>query len=85
MDNKVTYGVLVLLFNALGITSFLKGNNKKGLFTILSHIITCGIVGLINAIKGIILGIKILQMSDEDFAAADKSTLEDTIVLFYKD
>lgn len=85
MDNKMTYGILVLLFNAIGITSFLKGNTKKGILTIVSHCITLGIIGLINGIKGIILGIKIIQMSDEEFAAADKATLEDAIVLFYKD
>ena len=84
MDNRTTYAILVLFFNAIGITSFLKGNTQKGLFTILSHVITCGIVGFINAIKGIILAIKIFQMSDEEFAAADKDKLEDVIVLFYK-
>ena len=47
--------------------------------------ITCGIIALINGIKGIILAIKLFQMSDEAFAATDKATLEDTIVLFYKD
>ena len=84
MDNRTTYAILVLFFNAIGITSFLKGNTQKGLFTILSHFITCGIVGFINAIKGILLAIKIFQMSDEEFAAADKDKLEDVIVLFYK-
>ena len=85
MDNRVVYAVLVLFFNQLGIVSFLNGNVKKGVFTIISAIITCNIIGLINAIKGIILAIKLFQMSDEAFAAADKATLEDTIVLFYKD
>ncbi len=85
MQNKNTYAILVLLFNAIGITSFLNGNKKKGIFTILSHCITLGIVGIINGIKGIILGIKIFKMTDEEFAAADKATLQDAIVLFYKD
>ena len=84
MDNRVTYAVLTLFFNEIGIHSFLKGNVKKGIFTILSAIITCNIIGLINAIKGIILAIKIFQMTDEQFAA-EKDTLEDAIVLFYKD
>ena len=85
MDNKIVYAALVFLFNCYGITSFLQGNTKKGLFTILSHFITCGIVGFINAIKGILMAIKIFQLSDEEFAAADKASFEDTIVLFYKD
>ena len=83
--NKLTYAILVFLFNSYGITSFLNGNAKKGVFTILSAFVTLGIVGLINSIKGIILAIKILQMSEEDYAAADKASLEDAIVLFYKD
>lgn len=85
MDNRITYAVLTLLFNQLGVPSFLAGNSKKGLFTILSAIITFGIVGLINAIKGIILAIKIFKMTDEEFAAANKADLTDAIVFFYKD
>ena len=84
MEDRTTYAILVLLFNAIGITSFLKGNAQKGLFTIISSIITCGIIGFINAIKGILLAIKIFQMTDEAFAAADKAAFDDTIVLFYK-
>ena len=83
--NKSTYAILVFLFNSWGIASFLNGNTKKGLFTILSSFITCSVVGLINGIKGIILAIKIFKMSEEDYAAADKASLEDAIVLFYKD
>ena len=59
--NKTTYGLLVLLLNSYGAASFLNGNTNKGIFTIVSGIITCGIVSFINAIKGIIMGIKILQ------------------------
>ena len=85
MPNRITYAILTLILNGYGSTSFMQGNVKKGIFTIVSGIITCGVVGIINEIKGIILGIKLLQMSDEDFAAADKSALEDAIVFFYKD
>lgn len=85
MNDKLTYGLLTLLLNSYGATSFMQGNTQKGIFTIVSSIITFGIIGIINAIKGLILGIKILQMSDEEFAATDKATLTDAIVLFYKD
>ena len=84
MDNRTTYALLVLLFNSYGITSFLKGNTKKALFTILSAVITFGVVGFINSIKGILLAIKIFKMTDEEFASA-KDTLEDAIVLLYKE
>ncbi|MBE6781824.1 MAG: hypothetical protein E7540_03790 [Ruminococcaceae bacterium] len=83
--NKTVYGVLTLLLNGYGLPSFINGNTQKGILTIVSGIITCGIVSLINAIKGIIMGIKILQMTDEAFEAADKKSFEDAIVFFYKD
>lgn len=82
--NKTTYAILVLLLNSYGIASFMNGNINKGVFTIISGIITCGIIAFINAIKGIIKAIQILQMSDAEFEATDKAAFEDTIVLFYK-
>ena len=83
--NKTTFGILTLVLNSYGLPSFLNGNVKKGVFTIVSGVITCGVVAVINAIKGIIMGIKILQMSDADFEAADKASFEDVIVFFCKD
>lgn len=85
MMNKTTFGILTLVLNSYGLPSFLNGNVKKGVFTIVSGVITCGVVAVINAIKGIIMGIKILQMSDADFEAADKASFEDVIVFFCKD
>ena len=80
--NKTTYAILVILFNQIGITSFLNGNVKKGILTIVSGIITCEVVFIINFIKGILLGINILKMTDEEFAAADKASLESVIAFF---
>ena len=85
MDNKVVFAVVTLLFNQLGIPYFMMGNTKKGILTIVSGFITFGVVAIINAIKGILAAIKIFQMSDEDFAAADKAELVSTITFFYKD
>ena len=82
--NKTTYGILVLLLNSYGVPYFVNGNAKKGVCTIISGVITCGIVAFINAIKGIIMGIKILQMSEAEFAAADKASFEDSITFFCK-
>lgn len=83
--NKTTYGILVLLLNGYGVPFFVNGNTKKGIFTIVSGVVTLGVVAIINEIKGIIKGIEILKMSDEEFEAADKASFEDAIVLFYKD
>ena len=83
--NKTLYGVLTLLLNSYGLPSFLNGNVKKGILTIVSSIITLGVVGIINFVKGILMGIQILKMSDEAFEAADKTSFEDAIVFFNKD
>ena len=82
MENKTLYAILTLVLNCYGLPYFLQGETKKGIMTIVSGIITCGVVAIINEIKGIIMGIKLFQMSDEAFAAADKSTLVDTITFF---
>ena len=82
--NKTTYGILTLILNSYGFTSFANGNTKKGIMTIVSGLITCGVVGIINEIKGILLAIKIFKMSEEEFAA-QKATLEDAIVFFCKE
>ena len=81
--DKTKYGILTLMFNAYGATSFMNGNKKKGINTILSAVVTLGVVGLINAIKGIMLAIKVFKMTEEEFTA-NMATLEDAIVFFNK-
>ena len=71
--NKTVFGILTILFNEIGLPAFLTGNVKGGILAIVLGIVTCEIVFIINAIKGIIAGIKILKMTDEEFAAADKT------------
>lgn len=78
MDNRVLYGVMVLLFNAYGVPCFMAGNTEKGVKRLIFGFITCGIVALINGIKGLILGIQILSMTDEEFEAK-KATLDSGI------
>ena len=75
MDNKILFGVMTLIFNAVGVPCFMMGKTKAGVLRIVLGIITFGIITFINEIMGIIKGIQILCMSDEDYAAADKSTL----------
>ena len=73
MDNKIVFGILTLLFNQLGVPCFMLGKTKAGVIRIVLNILC--IPGIINAIMGLIQGIKILTMSDEAFAAADKVSL----------
>ena len=77
MDNKVLYALMTLLFNGFGVPFFMQGKTKNGILKVVLAIIP--IVGqvscLVNGIMGIIMAIKIFQMSDEEYAAADKATL----------
>lgn len=78
MDNRVLFGVLTILFNNIGVPCFIHGKVKAGILRIVLNFVTCGIIGIINFIKGIMLGIKILKMTDEEYAA-QKDTLLDGI------
>ena len=75
MDNKILYGIMTIIFNSVGVPCFMQGKVKAGVLRIVLGCITFGVVGVINEIMGIIQGIKILCMSDEEYAAADKATL----------
>lgn len=75
MDNKVLFGVMTIIFNSIGVPCFMLGKTKEGILRIVLGIITCDVIAIINTVFGIIQGIKILKMTDEEFAAADKVTL----------
>lgn len=79
MDNKIVFGIMNIIFNQIGVPSFMVKDVSRGVKTIIFGIITLGIIAIINVIKGIINGIKILKMDDEEFAAADKASLIDAI------
>lgn len=68
MDNKVLFGVMCIIFNSLGVPCFMQGRVSTGILRIVLGIVTCGVIGVINEIMGIILGIKVLKMSDEEYA-----------------
>ena len=75
MDNKILFGIMTIIFNSIGVPCFMQGKIKAGVIRIILGAITFGVVSFINEIMGIVQGIKILCMSDEEYAAADKSTL----------
>jgi hypothetical protein len=60
---------MCILFNCYGIPCFMQGDAKKGILRIVLGVVSCGIIAIINEIKGIIMGIEILKMSDEEYAA----------------
>ena len=75
MDNKILYGIMTIIFNAIGVPCFMQGKVGVGIARIVLGLITFGVIETINVIMGIIMGVKILCMSDEEYAAADKGTL----------
>ena len=76
MENRVLFGVMTIIFNSIGVPCFMQGRVKAGILRIVLGIITCDVIAVINTVMGIIQGIKILCMTDEEYAAIeDKSTL----------
>ena len=74
--NKVVFGIMTIIFNSIGVPCFMLGNVKAGILRIVLGMVTCGVISVINEVLGIIQGIKILCMPDEEFEAIeDKSTL----------
>lgn len=67
--NKTTFGILTILFNGYGVPCFIQGKTSTGIKRIVFGILTCGVLALINEIKGIILGIQVLKMTEEEFQA----------------
>lgn len=78
MDNRILFGIMCILFNEYGVPCFMQGKVKTGVLRIVLAFVTFGIIGLINFIKGIILGVQVLKMSDEEFAEK-KYTLDSGI------
>ena len=68
MDNRILFGIMTIIFNDIGVPCFMAKKIKAGILRIVLGIVTCDVIFIINFIKGIILGIKILKMTDEEFA-----------------
>lgn len=68
MDNKILFGIMCIIFNSIGVPCFMQGKIGAGILRIVLAFVTCGIIEIINVVMGIITGIKILKMSDEEYA-----------------
>ena len=74
MDNRIVYAVLTLFLNCVGVPCFLQGKTKAGVLRIVLGVVSLGIIWFINGIMGIVMAVRIFQMSDQDFEAK-KATL----------
>lgn len=64
--DKMVAGLLGILLGGLGVHQFYLGSNTTGIIEIVLSIVSCYILG---SICGIVEGIMILTMSQEDFDA----------------
>ena len=62
-SKRVLAGIMAILFGYLGIHKFILGYTKEGIIQLIISLVSCGILGIISFIEGIIYLIK----SDEDF------------------
>ena len=74
MDHKVAVGILTMLLNPIGVPCFMQGKTAVGIIRILLNLIPFAgaVFFIINFIFGLVMGIKILGMSDDAFLASDK-------------
>jgi TM2 domain-containing membrane protein YozV len=62
-SKRVLAGVLAILLGSLGVHKFVLGYTKAGIIQLIISFVSCGILGLIPFIEGIIY----LTKSDEEF------------------
>ncbi|WP_010254651.1 TM2 domain-containing protein [Myroides injenensis] len=62
-NKRVTAGILGIILGNFGVHKFYLGYTKEGIIQIIMTICTCGLLGLIGFIEGIIY----LTKKDEDF------------------
>ena len=66
-DKKIVAGVLAIIVGSLGVHKFILGYTTEGVIMLLVTVLTCGILGIVMSVVGIIEGIMYLTKSDEEF------------------
>lgn len=62
-SKRIIAGILAILLGSLGIHKFVLGYTKEGIIQIVITIVSCGFLGIIPFVEGIIYLVK----SDEEF------------------
>ena len=62
-NKKILAGILGILLGSFGVHKFVLGYTKEGVIQIIISLVTCGFLGIIGLIEGIIY----LTKSDEEF------------------
>jgi TM2 domain-containing membrane protein YozV len=66
-DKKIAAGILAILLGSFGIHKFILGYTTEGIIMLLVTVLTCGVVGVVMSVIGIVEGIIYLTKSDEEF------------------
>ncbi|BCY27973.1 TM2 domain-containing protein [Flavobacterium okayamense] len=62
-NKKIVAGICAILIGGIGVHKFILGYSKEGIIQIILSVVSCGLLGIIPFIEGIIY----LTKSDEDF------------------
>ena len=73
--SKLAAGLFGIFLGALGIHNFYLGYNGKAVAQLLITVLSCGILGIVSGIWGLVEGIIIL--SSEDYKDANGNSLRD--------
>lgn len=68
-NDKVLFGVMTIIFHSVGVPYFMRQKTKQGVLHIVLSIITFGVMGIVYEIQGIIRGVNVLKMTDEQYMA----------------
>jgi TM2 domain-containing membrane protein YozV len=66
-DKKIVAGILGIVLGAFGIHKFILGYTTEGIIMLAITLVSCGILGMVTSIIGIVEGIMYLTKSDEEF------------------
>lgn len=66
-SKKLAAGLCGILIGAFGVHKFILGYQKEGIITLCITLLSCGMLGWIMGIIGLVEGIMYLTKSDEDF------------------
>src|ERR1044072_2778077 len=59
-DKKILAGILAIVVGSLGVHKFILGYTTEGLIMLLCTVLTCGVLGIVMSVVGIIEGIMYL-------------------------
>lgn len=65
--NRGVAGILAIILGSLGIHYFYMGKNTAGIICLVLTLFSCGIAATLLSVMGIVQGILMLTMSEEEF------------------